>query len=356
MTYLTNANKENNLKLIICLFSSCLVVIFVVITMLNMVMKSQVTNNMFYVQLINYSLPVVKELAYDEADMAESQMSIKTAILEYFTMDLLNPMDILSKENSLFSLSNEGSIVEFDGQVTFNPFKLKDISIFRKEPEPEVVINDPPASDIYNPSLKKPLNETVPEVLIYHTHTTEYFLPATSSTPFDEKYSVVAVGNEIANELRNNYGISVIHDKTIHNTLYNNSYTRAGETLDQYLSKHNSFKVIIDLHRDAGSPQIATLQSGQKTAKLMFVLSKSSAYYTQNLAIADNLKGIIEGLFPGVTKNHVQYNRGKGNFNQDKNPNVVLLEVGTQNNNIDEALVSAKIVARAIAEYINGSN
>ena len=56
-------------------------------------------------------------------------------------------------------------------------------------------------------------------VLIYHTHTTECFLPAFTgrvydtdpSRTLDESQSVVAVGEKVAEALRG--GMRVIHDK-----------------------------------------------------------------------------------------------------------------------------------------------
>ena len=63
--------------------------------------------------------------------------------------------------------------------------------------------------------------------------------------------NVVGVGDVLANELEENYGISVIHDKTNHCISYNDSYTRSGETVDKYLQEYGDFKMIIHLHRDS---------------------------------------------------------------------------------------------------------
>ncbi|WP_040211331.1 stage II sporulation protein P [Clostridium polynesiense] len=357
MPYSTKVNNELHLKPIVYIAVSALIVVLMVMGLLNSVMKSQVKNNMFYIQVLNYSLPIVKDVAYDESDMAESQMNLRTALLEYIGIDAFNPLNILSKENSYFSLGRKYLKPDMKSHFALDSFKLDDISIFREEKKEESdSASQETKADIYNPAIKKNLNESKPEVLIYHTHTTEYYSPATLGSPFDENLSVVAVGREIAKELQQNYGISVIHDRTIHNTLYQNSYTRSGETLDKYLKKYNDFKIIIDLHRDSGPSKkdITCKINGQDAAKLMFVLSRSSGYIKNNESLANSLKGFLDKNFPGISKPTKEYNRGKGNFNQSKNPNVVLIEVGADVNKIEEALFSGKIIARAIAEHING--
>lgn len=133
MPYSTKVNKELHFKLIGYIIISSIIVIFTIMGILNGVMKSQVKNNMFYIQVLNYTLPVVKDLAYDESDMAESQMNIKTAILDYIGMDIFNPLTILSKESSYFAVSRKYVKPEVKNQFSLNSFKLEDISIFREE-------------------------------------------------------------------------------------------------------------------------------------------------------------------------------------------------------------------------------
>ena len=98
-------------------------------------------------------------------------------------------------------------------------------------------------------------------MLIYHSHTTEAYLASDKDTTkntfnADETKNVVAVGDVIAEELENKYGISVIHDKTVNNVPdYNSSYKNSGVILDKYLKKYGDFDLIIDLHRD-GVPEL----------------------------------------------------------------------------------------------------
>ena len=63
----------------------------------------------------------------------------------------------------------------------------------------------------------------------------EAFKPANND--FYERYNIVGIGDVLKKELEKNYNVEVIHDKTIHNTTYIESYKRSGETLDKYLSE-----------------------------------------------------------------------------------------------------------------------
>jgi stage II sporulation protein P len=123
--------------------------------------------------------------------------------------------------------------------------------------ETEYII-DPDQIDLK--SIKLTAADTKPIVLIYHTHTCESYtssqkykyIPTDNDRTSDTSYNVVRVGEELANILKKQYKIDVIHDKTIHDgDSYNRAYTKSLKTVQGYLSKYPSISLIIDLHRDA---------------------------------------------------------------------------------------------------------
>ena len=63
---------------------------------------------------------------------------------------------------------------------------------------------------------------------------------------------------------------------------------------------------------------------------------------------------ITNSLYPGLAKPTTIYNNGVKAFNQDIFSNSILIEVGANINTSQEAMNSAKYIARIIAEYING--
>ena len=110
---------------------------------------------------------------------------------------------------------------------------------------------------LYDPNLKKTLNKAKPEVLIYHSHTSEAYRASDNDTSkisssSDVTKNVSSVGDVIKEELEKKYGIAVIHDKTVHDKgNYYGAYKKSGVTLDKYLKEYGDFKLIIDLHRDS---------------------------------------------------------------------------------------------------------
>ena len=314
--------------------------------------------NMFYVQILNYTMPVVKATSFNEDDMAENGFSIGQAALQMIGLNLNNPISVLGREMSFIGL-NELSVKD-KPNVDFNHFKLDDKQVARdtekSKPSSNENLNlENKVVNLYDPKLKKALNTNKPEVLIYHTHTTESYKPG-NAINFDNSQNVVAVGDALVNELQSNYGISAINDKTVHDAeAYTQSYARSAVTLDKYLNKYKDFKLIIDLHRDSveDKKDITMKMNGENVAKMMLVMCKKNPHFDKNMALANKIMETSDKLFPGFCKGVCYYNYGTRYFNQDKSNNAVLIEIGADINTTDEAKASAKYLARIIAESLN---
>lgn len=313
-----------------------------------------------YVQLLNIGLPIVENTAYDEGTYVENKLSIGNVCLEALGLKGLTYEKILSKELSIIgSMDNS----EYNNYVyknssdnsssnifSYNPFTVSEDSISK-----ETYSNDSKNTQIYNPALKKPLDESKPEVLIYHTHTSENY-DENAPDSLNEETNVVGVGDVLENELRNNYGISVIHDKTNHCQSYDDSYNRSAETVDYYLKEYGDFKLIIDLHRDSVNNKAATTTEvyGMSASRIMFVNAKNSTRYEKNKEITEKIFNKTKELFPGLQREIFTYNRGKNAFNQSKSDGSVLFEIGSHTNTPEESKVTAECMARVIAEILNG--
>lgn len=309
-----------------------------------------------YVQLLNFGMPIVENQAYNEEDFQENRLSVKTVISEALGLGDINAFSIMGKELSLFNVgSNEvmsGSGVSNKEIAGLKPFSLKDNSVAKLTPEQIAELNK--VSSAYDPSLKKTLDNSKPEVLIYHTHATENYAEADKDTT-DNNFNVIGVGEILAKELEEGYGISVIHDKTVHSLGgYNDSYLRSGETVQSYLNTYGDFKLIIDLHRDSAPRNaVVTEINGETIARMMFVQDSLSGRYDAQKAMTDKLTSISDTLFPGLLKQPTVYDGGKNHFNQDLSDNSLLIECGSNSNNAQEAKLTAKYIARLLAEYLN---
>ncbi|MDO5518492.1 MAG: stage II sporulation protein P, partial [Clostridium sp.] len=305
----------------------------------------------FYVQLLNLSMPVVETQIYDEANYSENRLSLGNVFLQVTGLDNVTYKGIMKNELSLISTVNVGESEsinnEDSGKLNFNPFVVSEDSISKVTPN---VSADSKNTQIYNPALKKTLNEAKPEVLIYHTHTNENY-NADSPDSYNEETNVVGVGDVLEKELRDNYGISVIHDKTDHCQSYNDSYKRSAETVDKYLNQYGDFKMIIDLHRDSVNDKSATTTEiyGMNASRIMFVNAKNSTRYAKNKELTERIYNKTAELFPTLPRKILTYNRGKNAFNQSKSDGCVLFEIGSHTNTPDESKVTAECMARVIA-------
>lgn len=334
--------------------------VFLIIFMFRFIqvtLEKNVIGNLSYVQLLNKGMPLIEATYYDKDAYVESNVTIKSLALEALNIKSFDPIDIVLNEIPYFDALSKISTIEKPGYIDkisdIASFSLNDDSIDMKQ-DAEVT-NVEVSSGVYDSSLKKELDQSVPEVLIYHTHTAEgYSINDTT----DENLNVVGVGATLAKELEENYGISVIHDKTMHSISYNDSYKRSRETVQAYLSKYGDFKIIIDLHRDAVSESsksaVTTNINGEDLARFMFVVTKNNPNYDASVNLATRLTEKSEELFPGLWRGKLMtYNRGSNYFNQDLSANSLLVEIGANCNTPQESNNTARYLARLIAEELN---
>ncbi|WP_294373144.1 stage II sporulation protein P [uncultured Clostridium sp.] len=308
-----------------------------------------------YVQLLNICLPIVENEIYDEGSYTENKLSISNVCLEALGMKNMTYEKVLCNELSLiknfnFDYEQTSDKIKDKNIFLYNQFEISEDSIMKQDYGSGATNNE-----IYNPALKKTLDDSKPEILIYHTHTSENY-NAQYPDSLNEETNVVGVGDVLENELRYNYGISVIHDKTNHCESYDDSYKRSAETVDYYLNKYGEFKIIIDLHRDSVDNKAATTAQvcGMSASKVMFVNAKNSTRYEKNKEMTEKIFNKTDELFPGLTRKIHTYNRGKNAFNQSKGDGCVLIEIGSHTNTPEESKVTAQCMARVIAEILNG--
>ena len=305
-----------------------------------------IQGNIFYGEVLRYSMPII-ELSEDDG-VTEHHYDLKKYIMGILGVNIYEPLSILEKELPLIALNDNGS---GGNMISLNPFKLPDSSVSQGEQgeDNNSKTNKDKEVSAENKDLKKTLNKSKPEVLIYHTHNNEDFSPGGPAN------SISIVGNELSRILEETYGISVVHDNSIHIKNYNTSYKSSAKTLEGYLNKENDFKVILDLHRDSGPKKssITTNINGENVAKIMFVISKDRKNLDENMKLVNEMVETSNKLYPGFSRGVFSYNRGQNNFNQDKSSKSILIELGSDASTIEEAKASVKYLARIIAESIN---
>lgn len=198
-------------------------------------------------------------------------------------------------------------------------------------------------------SVKNLKQQPEPKILIYHTHASEAFVDSREGHPED---TIVGVGAYLKKILEEQYGIAVYHDTTTYDVIdgvldrsraYENSYNGVSKILEE----NPSIEVVIDLHRDGVDEEthLVTEINGKKTAKIMFLngVSRSDTNgeisYLENPNKATNLAFSFQMYLTGkehygdyVRKIYVRSLR----YNLHVMPRATLIEVGAQNNTIEE--------------------
>ena len=339
--YNKNAKQKKKPKISIGLIIFIISIGFLSVKTINVLRSGNERGSLPYVQLLNIGMPIVEHQIYNPDNFAENRISLKTVFLEVFGLSNITNFSIVTNELSYFNqnfTNNSHSSV-----LSISPFNIDEGSITKIDTE-----------NISDGTLKKTLNNAKPEVLIYHTHTSEGFAGGGMDTT-DEKYNIVGAGDALTKELEETYGISVVHDKTNHSVSYNESYARSYETLKGYIDKYKDYKLVIDLHRDSATSKAASTVNinGVNAAKMKFVGSKNSPYYPQNKAFRDAMTLKANELFPGMLYEPRDFDNGLCKPHQSIIKNSLLIECGTQLNTPDEAKETAKIIARLIAEELN---
>lgn len=205
------------------------------------------------------------------------------------------------------------------------------------------------------------------QILIYHTHgASEAFQDSRKNVIED---SVVGVGTELAKELEKR-GYSVYHDTKQYDRIGDKidrslAYNESLEGIQKIRSQNPDIKVLIDLHRDSvgkGKHTYTTIQ-GKKCAIVMFFngLSRSRSgaitYLNNpnlqgNLAFSLQLKCKAMEYYEGFTK--PIYLKGY-RYNLHLEPRSLLIELGNENNTVEEAKNAAAPLADVLSKVLSGT-
>lgn len=154
-------------------------------------------------------------------------------------------------------------------------------------------------------------NPDVPQILIFHTHSQEAF------ADYDvNPKSIVDVGNDLTELLRDRYGYNVLHltdefDMVDGKLDRGKAYTYANAKLEQVLAENPSIQVVIDLHRDGVREDLhlVTEINGRQTAKIMLFNGIS---YTNEVGEIDYLYNPY--LTENLTMTYKMYLLGKASY------------------------------------------
>lgn len=205
-----------------------------------------------------------------------------------------------------------------------------------------------------NEYVSKRINKD-PIIYIYNTHQTEEY----KANSYNYRFTVFRASLILQNKL-NKLGIETIVEKNnikeildLNNWNYRNSYKASKMLATDALSKNNSIKYVIDLHRDSIPEDKSYCNfNNKKYAKIMLVLGKGHENYNKNLEIAEKINSYSNEIVSCISRG-LDIKENSGIYNQDICPNAVLIEVGSEYNDLESVANSLDVLAHVYERIIN---
>jgi stage II sporulation protein P len=205
----------------------------------------------------------------------------------------------------------------------------------------------------------------VPQILIFHTHYNEAFA---DSMLGDSSTGIVGVGEKLKDILEQDYGYQVIHYTGQYDMQAGpDAYSGALPIIEQILEDNPSIQVVLDLHRDAageGDHLVMDLD-GRATAQFMFFNGLSRTRKTGNIAYLynENLDSNLAFSFQMQTK-ALEYYPGLTRkiylkayrYNMHLSPRYALVEMGAQNNTLEEVMNACYPLAHILDLVLSGAS
>lgn len=357
-------------------FYTLLIVAFLIVTYIckgQALVFSTLCNKSVVYQLLSDGAPVFYKY---------NQVNTKLVLNSMLGFDISSPLSVIKSNVYAFSAFEQKEEVvkepvEEQPDMT-NAKPIKEYTISYKNPkgyyEAQGVLVKNETSynfnvqELLDEPLKFNFNEKGPQVLIVHSHSSEsytptdknYYLPTDPDRTEDTNYNVVRVGTEITNTLKS-YGIEVVHATKLHDyPSYNGSYKNSLATVQEYLKKYPSIKIVLDIHRDAMVQSdgtklklVADVQN-KKAAQIMLLSGSDQGgldhpYWRENLKFAIKLQRTVNSMYPGLAR-PVSFTKER--YNTHTTYASIIIEVGTTGNTLEEALVSARMVGSSVATFI----
>ena len=241
--------------------------------------------------------------------------------------------------------------------------------IFLEDPSTMLLPDDIDADAFIRADLRIDPKLPGPHVLLFHTHSTEWFL---DTKPDDPMTGIMGTGAYLAQILSEYYGLEVLHltqrfDVVDGITALRGAYERMEPFILEILAENPEIQLVIDLHRDGvrrGVGPFTRYIDGKPTAQLMFFNGLSrrrvdgeavevywlpNPYQRENLQFSFQAQLAANQLFPGL--NRRIYLRAY-RFSLHMHPRSIFVEVGNQYNTQQEAKNAMHPLARILADVL----
>lgn len=200
-----------------------------------------------------------------------------------------------------------------------------------------------------------------PQILIYHTHSLESFA---DSTPGDTMTTIVGAGEYLSELLRERYGYRVLHHTGCYDEERDYAYSKSLPAIEELLAQNPSIQVVIDLHRDEmpEDKRLVIELQGKRMAQFMFFNGMSQTtkgkidylenpYLSENLAFSFQMQTAVNEYYPGIARRiYLKAYR----YNMHLCPKSLLIELGAQNNTMEEIWNACEPLAHVLHLVLSG--
>lgn len=219
-------------------------------------------------------------------------------------------------------------------------------------------------------NTKTPIDNIEPEILIYHSHNRESWLPELPHIKkdflaFDKKMNITLLGDRLSKKLSAE-GINSLHDTTdyqfVHRETYKNtnSYLYSRKNVKEAMVSNKEIKYFFDIHRDSGPRKTTTTTiDGKDYAQLYIVIGAENPKWKENTKFAKEFIDILDKKYPGLSKGIFakDHTQGDGVYNQDLSIKSMIIEVGGVHNTLEESYRTIDALAKVITDlYKNDKN
>lgn len=217
-------------------------------------------------------------------------------------------------------------------------------------PQPEIIPESPKDDPL-------PQIADEPVILIYHTHTSESYLPAGGKEHIYPKGDIVLVGKHLQQILTEKYNVKSVGCEEVHDQIpFRESYQRSQVTVKKYLAEFPSLRAVLDIHRDA-TPGIKArcLIDNQSTATISIVVGSDKMglphpNWKANYQFANRLADNMNLYYPGFNSRVLV---SDARYNQHLHDHALILEIGDQNSTLEEAYRAVELLAGVLVITLN---
>ncbi|WP_149453564.1 stage II sporulation protein P [Pasteuria penetrans] len=279
--------------------------------------------------------------------------SLQAAFSMVAGLDLHDPRTFLGKGLPMFSLfDSEIDVASED--VDYGSLPIEEFPPEEVEREISKEMERNPGPIVSNPHPQQGLGK---QVLIYHTHFWESYLPELQKTdPRGASHvhkNITRVGQYLAGQLEK---IGVGAFTTYRTYGVRDAYDSSRRLVKGILMQYGDIPYLVDIHRDSQRRDKTTIECGSDTyARLLFIVGGDSKYYHQNIRLAEGLHRSINQVCKGLSRGVLVKRKSmvaNGEYNQSMSPHSILVEVGGVDNNFREAYRSMDVLADVLRNHV----